>query len=175
MLHAGEMAPHFTLPDADMEWFDFGSLKGKQHAVLFFYPRDGTPLCAMEAIDFSDHESEFARQECAIFGVSKDDCLSHAEFRDKHGLSIRLLSDEDGDVCRKFGVCQYREKDGHKKLCVIRSTIIVDKEGVVRHALYDVNPKGHAATVFQLIKQLNGPPLQDAPKHPHGKPAHAHR
>ena len=166
MLHAGDMAPQFTLPDADMEWFDFGSLRGKLHAVLFFYPRDGTPLCALEAIGFSDHESEFARQECVVLGLSRDDCLSHAEFRDKHGLSVRLLSDEAGDVCRKYGVSQYREKNGHKKLCVIRSTIVVDKEGIIRHALYDVSPKGHAAEVFQLVKGLNGPLVQA------GKSAH---
>lgn len=162
MLHAGESAPEFTLPDADMEWFDFASLRGKQHAVLFFYPRDGTPLCAREAIDFSDHESEFARLNCVILGVSRDDCLSHADFRDRFGLSVRLLSDEEGDVCRKFGVCQYRERDGHRKLCVVRSTFIVDKSGIVRHALYDVQPKGHAAEVYQLVRSLNGKGHQHA-------------
>ncbi len=154
MLHQGEVAPQFSLPDADMEWFDISTLRGKQHAVLFFYPRDNTPLCTLEATDFSDHETDFRRRGCAIFGVSRDDCLSHAEFRDQQGLSIRLLSDEDGEVCRKFGVCQYREKDGHKKLCVIRSTFIIDRDGVVQHALYDINPKGHAAEVFKLVKEL---------------------
>lgn len=157
MLQSGQVAPQFSLPDADMEWFDFGSLKGKQHAVLFFYPRDGTPLCALEAIDFSDHEADFAKQHCVVIGVSRDDCLSHADFRDKHGLSVKLLSDEEGEVCRKFGVCQFREKDGHRKLCVIRSTFVIDREGVIRHAIYDVAPKGHAAEVFQLVKGLNGP------------------
>jgi peroxiredoxin Q/BCP len=154
MLHAGQPAPQFTLPDADMELFDFASLRGKQHVVLFFYPKDGTPYCTLEAIDFSDHESEFNRHGCAVIGISRDDCLAHADFRDKHGLSIRLLADEEGEVCRKYGVMHYREHDGHKKLCLIRSTFIIDKHGVVRHALYDVSPKGHAAEVFQLIKQL---------------------
>lgn len=154
MLHVGQPAPQFVLPDADMELFDFASLRGKQHAVLFFYPKDGTPYCTLEAIDFSDHESEFNRHGCAVIGISRDDCLAHADFRDKHGLSIRLLADEDGEVCRKFGVMHFREHDGHKKLCLIRSTFIIDKHGVLRHALYDVSPKGHAAEVFQLIKQL---------------------
>ena len=156
MLNCGTMAPGFTLPDADMELFDFSKLRGHQHAVLFFYPRDDTPLCTMEAADFSDHESDFARLNCVVVGVSRDDCLSHADFRDKHGLSVRLLSDEEGDVCRKFGVCQFREKDGHKKLCVIRSTFVVDRDGIVRHALYDIRPKGHAAEVYQLVKGLSG-------------------
>lgn len=154
MLQAGQTAPQFSLPDADMEMFDSASLLGKQHVVLFFYPKDGTPFCTLEAIDFSDHESDFNHHDCAVIGVSRDDCLAHADFRDKHGLSIRLLSDEDGEICRKFGVMHFREHDGHKKLCLIRSTFIIDKQGTVRHALYDVTPKGHAAAVFQLVKQL---------------------
>jgi peroxiredoxin Q/BCP len=154
MLQTGHAAPQFTLPDADMELFDSASLLGKQHAVLFFYPKDGTPYCTLEAIDFSDHESEFNRLGCAVIGISRDDCLAHADFRDKHGLSIRLLSDDDGEVCRKYGVMHYREHDGHKKLCLIRSTFIIDKQGIVRHALYDITAKGHAADVFQLVKQL---------------------
>jgi thioredoxin-dependent peroxiredoxin len=154
MLQAGQAAPTFSLPDADMEVFDFASLHGKQLAVLFFYPKDGTPYCTLEAIDFSDHESEFNRLGCAVIGISRDDCLAHADFRDKHGLSIRLLADVESEVCRKYGVMHYREHDGHKKLCLIRSTFIIDKQGMIRHALYDVTPKGHAAEVFQLVKQL---------------------
>lgn len=175
MLQSGQVAPQFSLPDADMDWFSFESLKGKQHAVLFFYPRDGTPLCALEAIDFSDHEADFAKQHCVVIGISRDDCLSHAEFRDKHGLSVMLLSDEEGEVCRKFGVCQFREKDGHRKLCVVRSTIIVDMDGIVRHALYDISPKGHAAEVFKLVKELNGHPVPGSKAHHTGKTANAHR
>ncbi len=156
MLQAGQPAPIFSLPDADMESFDLSVLRGRNSVVLFFYPKDGTPLCAQEAIDFSDHEDEFARQGCVILGVSRDDCLAHAEFRDKNGLSVRLLSDVEGEVCRKYGVCQYRETNGQRKLVVSRSTFIVDKSGIIRHALYDVSPKGHAAEVFRLVKQLNG-------------------
>lgn len=156
MLQAGQPAPVFSAPDADMESFELATLRGKHHAVLFFYPKDGTPYCTQEAIDFSDHEEEFKSLGCVILGVSRDDCLSHAEFRDKNGLSVRLLSDVEGEICRKYGVCQYREKDGHRKLVVTRSTFIVDKDGIIQHALYDVNPKGHAAEVFQLVKQLNG-------------------
>lgn len=155
MLQIGKAAPQFTLPDADMELFDSASLLGKQHVVLFFYPKDGTPFCTLEAIDFSDHESDFNRHDCAVIGLSRDDCLKHADFRDKHGLSIRLLSDDDGEVCRKYGVMHFREHDGHKKLCLIRSTFIIDKQGILRHAFYDVAPKGHAAEVFKLVKQLD--------------------
>lgn len=158
MLQAGQTAPQFSLPDADMELFDSASLLGKQHIVLFFYPKDGTPFCTLEAIDFSDHESDFNHHDCTVIGISRDDCLAHADFRDKHGLSIRLLSDEDGEICRKFGVMHFREHDGHRKLCLIRSTFIIDKHGTIRHAFYDVPAKGHAAEVFQLVKQLGKSP-----------------
>jgi peroxiredoxin Q/BCP len=155
MLHIGQPAPDFSLPDADMELFDFASLRGKQHAVLFFYPKDGTPYCTQEAIEFSDHEEEFQRIGAVIIGVSRDDCLAHADFADKHGISVRLLSDMDGKVGHQYGVYHYREHNGHKKLTVVRSTFVIDKEGIVRHALYDVNPKGHAAEIFQLVKGRN--------------------
>jgi thioredoxin-dependent peroxiredoxin len=156
MLQPGQPAPMFSLPDADMESFDLASLHGKQHAVVFFYPKDGTPYCTREAIEFSDHESEFNKHDCVILGISRDDCLAHAEFRDKNGLSVRLLSDVDGTVGHKYGVYHYREQDGHKKLVVMRSTFIIDKQGIIRHAFYEVPTKGHASEVFQLVKQLNG-------------------
>ncbi len=178
MLHHGEVAPQFSLPDADMEYFDFGSIRGKQHAVLFFYPRDNTPLCTIEATDFSDHEGDFQKLGCIVIGVSRDDCLSHAEFRDEQGLSIRLLSDEDGEVCRKFGVSQYKQLDGHKKLCIVRSTFVIDRDGIVQHALYDIAPKGHAAAVFKLVKNLSSSAKsnhQIAQSRAHHKGNHANR
>lgn len=156
MLQPGQAAPTFVLPDADMESFDLASLQGKSHVVIFFYPKDGTPICTREAIEFSDHETEFNRLDCEIVGISRDDCLAHAEFRDHNGLSLRLLSDVDGQVGHRYGVYHFREHDGHKKLTVVRSTFILDKQGIIRHALYDVPPKGHAAEVFKLVKQLNG-------------------
>jgi len=91
-----------------------------------------------------------------VIGISRDDCLAHAEFRDKNGLSIRLLADVEGEVCRKFGVAHFREKDGQRKLTIVRSTFIIDRQGILRHAMYDVSAKGHAAEVFKRVKELNG-------------------
>ena len=155
MLQVGQAAPEFILPDADMELFDSATLRGKHHVVLFFYPKDGTPYCTQEAIEFSDHEEEFQRLGAVILGISRDDCLAHAEFADKHGISVRLLSDIDGKVGHQYGVYHYREHNGHKKLTVVRSTFVIDKQGIVRYALYDVSPKGHAAEIFQIVKGLN--------------------
>ncbi|AVR89074.1 peroxiredoxin [Thauera aromatica] len=154
MLKSGDIAPAFSLPDADMETFDLASSAGKHHVVLYFYPRDKTPGCTLQAADFSDHEDDFTRYDCIVVGVSPDDCLTHAEFRDHEGLSIRLLSDTDTEVCRLYKVWQEREVDGVKKMGVRRSTFIIDKQGRIRHALYDVTPRGHAAAVFELVKEL---------------------
>lgn len=155
MLQSGDIAPAFSLPDADMENFDLLSTRGRQHVVLYFYPRDNTPGCTRQAADFSDHEDEFARCDCIIVGVSPDDCLTHADFRDEHGLSIRLLSDTDTEVARLYDVWLEREVDGVKKMGVARTTFIIDKQGVIRHVLRDVTPRGHAAAVFKLVKELD--------------------
>jgi len=154
MLKPGQPAPAFSLPDADMELVELVGFRGKHHVILFFYPRDNTPGCTLEATDFSDHEDEFARQDCILLGVSRDDCLRHAEFRDKHGISVRLLSDEEGQVCRRYGVWQAKEVDGVKKHGIVRSTFVIDKQGLVRHALYGVNAKGHAQEMLRLAKEL---------------------
>ena len=155
MLQSGDLAPLFSLPDADMENFDLASLRGKQHVVLYFYPRDNSPGCTLQATDFSDREGDFMAHDCTVIGVSPDDCLTHADFRDEHGLSIRLLSDQETEVCQLYDVWRAREVDGLRKMGVLRSTFVIDKEGVVRHALYNVSPRGHAAAVFDLVKQLD--------------------
>jgi peroxiredoxin Q/BCP len=155
MLKAGQAAPMFVLPDADMESIDIAQYHGKHNLILFFYPRDDTPGCTLEATDFSDHEDEFARYDCTIIGISRDDCIKHAEFRDKHGISVRLLSDAEGAACKQYGVWQAKEVDGVKKHGIVRSTFVIDKLGVVRLALYGVNAKGHALEMLRVVKEIN--------------------
>ena len=154
MLQPGQHAPVFSLPDADMQAVELSSFLGKKHIVLYSYPRDNTPGCTMQAAEFSDHEDEFQRCNCVILGVSRDDCLSHAEFRDKHGLSIPLLSDPEGEVCRRYGVLQEKEMDGVRKECLVRSTFVIDKKGVIRHAAYGVNPRHHAQEIYDVVRKL---------------------
>ena len=153
MLQPGSAAPDFSLPDADMEMFKLSKLRGKT-IVLYFYPKDDTPGCTLEAIEFSDLENEFIKLNSVILGVSKDDCSSHAAFRDKHGLAVNLLADVDGKVCEKYGVWQEKEKDGVRKMGIVRSTFVIDCEGSLRHAQYNVTAKGHAAEILNLIKTL---------------------
>ncbi|MFA7293002.1 MAG: peroxiredoxin [Rhodocyclaceae bacterium] len=155
MLKAGQAAPSFILPDADMEEVDMAQYLGKNNLILFFYPKDDTPHCTLEATDFSDHEDEFQRHGCTIMGISRDDCLRHADFRDKHGISVRLLSDTEGTVCKQYGVLQMKEVDGVRRQGIVRSTFIIDKHGVLRHVLYGVNAKGHAMDVLRAVKDLH--------------------
>ncbi|MBI1174390.1 MAG: redoxin domain-containing protein [Sideroxydans sp.] len=154
MLQAGTDAPHFELPDADMETFSLSAWRGKKTIVLYFYPRDDTPGCTMEANEFTDLEDAFARLDAMVVGVSRDDCLSHAEFRDKYGLSVQLLSDTDGRVCKSYGVLYDKEVDGHKKVAIKRSTFVIDKQGKLRHAMYGVQAHGHPQEILQLLKEM---------------------
>ena len=154
MLEAGQRAPLFSLPDADMEAVDLARFVGEKNIVLYFYPKDGSPGCTTEAVEFSDHESEFTRRNTVVIGVSTDDCLRHAEFRDANGISVDLLADTDGEVCRQYGVLQEREANGVVRHSVQRATFVIDKKGMVRHALYGVNPRGHAREVLELVKKL---------------------
>jgi peroxiredoxin Q/BCP len=154
MLKTGQAAPTFSLPDADMEMVNLSDYKGKYNVVLYFYPRDDTPGCTIEATDFSDMEADFEKLDTVVLGVSRDDCLSHAAFRDKHGLSVRLLADTEHEVCKKYGVLQDKEVDGVKKAALVRSTFVIDKHGIVQHAQYGVNARGHAAEIYKLAKSL---------------------
>jgi peroxiredoxin len=153
MLKAGDVAPDFVLPDADMQMTDSASLGGSPY-VIYFYPKDDTPGCTMEGIEFTELMSDFEALGVAVIGVSKDTCVSHAAFRDKYGLSIHLLADVEGQLCDAYGVWQEKEKNGEKKMGIVRSTFIVDLEGRIRHAIYDVKPKGHAEQVLELVRSL---------------------
>ncbi len=153
MLQPGRLAPGFELPDADMNVVTLESFR-RRNVVLYFYPRDDTPGCTIEAIDFSDLDDEFAKLQTVVLGVSMDDCMSHGTFRDKHGLSVQLLADTEGDVCNSYGVLLEKDYEGRKKKCIQRSTFIIDGKGRVKHALYGVSARGHAAQVLHLVREL---------------------
>ncbi|MFJ5445703.1 peroxiredoxin [Methylobacillus methanolivorans] len=153
MLQPNTPAPDFSLLDADIETISLSALRG-HHVVLYFYPKDNTPSCTLQAIEFSDLEDEFKRHGAVVLGISRDDCMSHANFRDKHGLAVQLLSDEDGEVCNQYGVWQEKEKDGMKKMGIVRSTFVIDRTGVVRLAQYGVEAKNHATEILNFIKSL---------------------
>lgn len=154
MLQPGQPAPAFDLPDADMNVVSLAAFRKHHNVVVYFYPKDNTPGCTMEAIDFSELDDKFERLKTVVIGVSMDDCQSHGTFRDKHGLSVRLLADVDGEVCQRYGVLQEKEIDGRKRMCIQRSTFIIDRKGMLQHALYGVAPRGHAAQVLDLVQEI---------------------
>lgn len=154
MLHEGQIAPDFTLPDAEMEKASLSDFRGRL-VVVYFYPRDNTPGCTLQAVDFSDRDSQFARAGAVVLGISGDSCESHVRFRDAHGLTVRLLSDPDHEVCAAYDVWREREIDGAKRMAILRSTFVIDGEGVIRRAQYDVTAKGHAADILSFIRTLS--------------------
>ncbi len=153
MMKPGDMAPPFELPDADMQVVRSDSFLGNSHLVLYFYPRDDTTGCTIEALELSDLMEEFKLHDTQVIGVSRDNCVSHATFRDKHGLAVILLADIDGEACLAYDVWREKEKNGERRMGILRSTFIIDKLGVIREALYDVKPKGHASQVLELVKK----------------------
>lgn len=154
-LEIGDLAPPFVLPDADLETVKLSDYAGKQRVVLIFYPKDCTPCCTKQVTDFSDHDADFARLNTVVLGINRDDSQKHQRFRDKEGIGMALLSDCDGEICEKYGVWQAKEVDGQEKYGIVRSTFIIDRQGVIRQALYNVNYKGHAAEVLKLLKELD--------------------
>lgn len=154
MLQPGNQAPQFSLPDADMERVTLEDYKDKSHVVVYFYPKDDTPGCTIEAIEFTDLQPEFEALNTQVLGISKDNCVSHGSFRDKFGINVRLLADADGEACEAYNVWREKESHGEKRMGIVRSTFIIDKTGKLRHVFYNVKPKGHAAEILELVREL---------------------
>lgn len=155
MVSIGKLAPEFTLPDSDMKKVSLSDYKGSKNVVLYFYPKDYTSGATREAIDFTELSDEFDELDTVVLGVNRDGCMSHASFMDEHGLSVRLLSDIDGEVCGLYGVWQQVENMGDQNGKGIRRyTFIIDHQGVVRHVLPNDKSLGHAVKVLDLVKTL---------------------
>ena len=103
-LTTGMEAPHFELPDADMETFVLISHQDRKNVVLYFYPKDDTLGCTLEANKLSEFDDDLAKLDTIVISINRDDCLSHASFHDKYGLSVLLLSDHDARACKRYGV-----------------------------------------------------------------------
>ena len=154
MLKAQQSAPDFTSVNEKNESISLGDFKSKKNIVLYFYPKDDTPGCTIEANQFTALVNEFAALDTVIIGISKDDCASHQAFIDKFYLKVMLLADTTGELCDAYDVWQEKEKNGVKKMGIVRSTFIIDKQGKIVDAEYGVNPEGHAQSVLEKMKQL---------------------
>jgi thioredoxin-dependent peroxiredoxin len=156
MLAAQQPAPMFRSLNQNNKLVSLSDFSVTKNVVLYFYPKDDTPGCTIEANDFTRLADEFAKLDTAIVGVSKDDCQSHADFIKKYDLKVDLLADTSGEVCEAYGVWREREKNGVKSMHVLRSTFIIDKQGKLADVEYGVNHEGHAEAVLAKVKQLAG-------------------
>jgi peroxiredoxin Q/BCP len=149
----GSKAPAFSLPADDGSTVSLKSLAGKK-AVLYFYPKDDTPGCTTEAIAFSALGKKFDSAGTVVLGVSKDTVEKHCNFRDKHNLTVRLLSDEEGKMLEAYGVWAEKSLYGRKFMGINRTTFLIDEKGVVRRVWPKVKVAGHAEEVLAAAKEL---------------------
>jgi peroxiredoxin Q/BCP len=143
-LEPGDLAPDFTLPDADGNQVQLSSFRG-QRVIVYFYPAAMTPGCTKEACDFRDSLADLGSSGVAVLGISPDQPSKLARFRDKEGLNFPLLSDPDRKVLEAYGAYGEKKLYGKTTVGVIRSTFVIDPDGTIAKAMYGVKATGHVA------------------------------
>ncbi|KQT83431.1 peroxiredoxin [Aurantimonas sp. Leaf443] len=152
-LTVGSPCPDFALPDEGGATVSLADLKGRPF-VLYFYPKDDTTGCTKEAIDFTALESEFAAIDVPVIGVSPDSAKKHAKFRDKHGLKVRLLADEEKSLLEAAGAWVEKSMYGRSYMGVERSTLLVDATGTIAAVWPKVKVPGHAEAVLAAARTV---------------------
>jgi peroxiredoxin Q/BCP len=153
MLEEGKRAPAFKLPSSDGGTVSLGGFKGK-YVVVYFYPKDDTPGCTIEAQAFSAAQKKLEKLDAAVVGISKDSIEAHCKFRDKHKLKVPLLSDPDGKTIEAYGAWGEKNMYGKKSMGIIRTTVIVDPEGKVAKVFPKVRVDGHVDKVLEAVAEL---------------------
>ncbi|WP_299987157.1 peroxiredoxin [uncultured Ruegeria sp.] len=151
-MNVGDFAPDFDLPRDGGGSVSLSSCLG-QKVVLYFYPRDDTAGCTIEALAFTAHIDGFSACNCKVLGVSKDTVISHDLFRGKHDLGIPLLSDADSDVCENYGVWQEKTMDGRTFMGIARTTFLIDERGKVSRIWRDIDVEGHVEEVLEAARE----------------------
>ena len=149
----GAPAPDFSLPATGGQTLSLRGLRGRP-VVLYFYPKDSTPGCTQEGLDFQSLLAEFAALKTVVLGVSRDSVASHEKFRAKQGFTFDLLSDADETVCRLYDVIREKNMYGRSVLGIERSTFLIDADGVLRETWRKVKVKDHAAAVLERVQAL---------------------
>lgn len=147
----GGKAPTFALPrdgGMDVSLADYAG----QSVILYFYPRDDTPGCTIEAIDFTSMGEDFAAAGAIVIGVSKDSVAKHDKFIAKHDLGVILASDENGAVCEDYGVWVEKNMYGKKSMGIERATFWIDGNGAIKRIWRKVKAKGHAEAVLEAVR-----------------------
>ena len=151
-LEVGKTAPLFSLASDEGE-ISLADLKGK-NVVLYFYPKDDTPGCTIEAQDFTKKIKEFEKLDCIILGISKDSVKSHCNFINKYNLAFNLLSDVNGEVCEQYGVMKEKSMFGKKYFGIDRSTFLIDKMGKIARVWNAVKVNGHVEEVLEALAKI---------------------
>ena len=154
-LNIGDEAPGFCLPDAEKGQVCLKDHRGRW-VVLYFYPKDGTKGCTMEALEFTAAEDEFNANGAVVLGVSPDSPESHVKFKEKNDLSITLLSDTEKEILTGYGVWQKKKMYGREYMGVVRSTYLIDPEGKIAYIWPKVKVAGHADAVLEKLVELQG-------------------
>lgn len=146
-------APEFELPASEAPTIRLSSLRGN-YVILYFYPKDSTPGCTTEGLDFRQHFDDFAAHDCVILGVSRDTIRSHQNFRCKMDFPFELLSDRDEVVCQQYQVIKQKKMYGKEVRGIERSTFLIDRDGIVRAEWRGVKVPGHVEAVLERLKAL---------------------
>lgn len=149
----GKKVPNFKIPSSSGNEFSLTSKKGKK-IVLYFYPKDSTPGCTTEGIEFNEMLSQFKKQNAEVYGISRDSLKSHDKFICKYDFKFDLLSDEDEEVCKLFDVIKEKNMYGKKVLGIERSTFVIDEDQKLVGEFRKVKAEGHAAEILKFIKGL---------------------
>ena len=153
MVKIGKKVAKFSLPATGDKTLSLEDFKGSK-LVIYFYPKDNTPGCTLEGQDFRDRYPQFQKAGTAILGVSRDSVKSHENFKAKQDFPFDLLSDADEKLCRQFDVIHEKNMYGRKVMGVVRSTFLIDADGVLRQEWRKVRVKGHVDEVLEAARSL---------------------
>ncbi len=148
-----QIVSDFSLPSTGATTFQLSEAKDNL-LVLYFYPKDNTPGCTTEGIQFRDRYQDFRKLGCGIYGVSRDSLKTHEGFKAKHGFPFDLLADSDEKVCAQFGVIKMKNMYGKQVRGIERSTFVLDRERVIRREWRGIKVPGHVQEVFDFVKTL---------------------
>ena len=154
-LKEGDPAPEFKALASDGNELALKDFKGKKNVVLYFYPKDDTPGCTVEACGFRDAIKKTESKEAVVLGVSPDNLKSHQKFIEKLNLPFLLLADEDKKICNDYGVWIKKNMYGREYMGVARTTFIIGKDGKIKKIFTKVTPKGHEEEVLSILSGLN--------------------
>jgi peroxiredoxin Q/BCP len=153
IINIGEQAPDFCLPDQNEKEICLMDYKGK-NIILYFYPKDNTPGCSLEAMMFTKYREDFEKLNTTIIGISKDSCSSHRKFIENKKLNLTLISDTDKEIHEKYGVWRLKKFMGKEFLGTVRTTFLIDTTGKIKQIWNNVRVKGHVEKVLEEVQKL---------------------